>query len=93
MSSKIGEIKDREDALKFAAMILSSLRNEGASSYPFKGRIVQHSDGTILFMGEEIKPHEAAAKMAELVWRHRAKLNRQIKRSNATGGTLIDCGC
>ena len=93
MSAKIGEIKNRDDAERISAMILGALCDDSSSPNPFKGKLIRHSDGTIIFMGKEIKPAEASQGIAQLVWQHRVQLNRRIKRWDKTGGQAIDCGC
>ncbi len=82
-----------EDAEKVSDLILRSLRGEEVDFNPFQGRIFQCNDGTIKFMGDEVKAEDALRHIAAHIWKNRKKVNKQIKKWKIAGPDLINCGC
>ena len=93
MSEPIHEISNVQDAEQLAEAILQSLQSEAPTFNPFKGSLVELTDGAILFNGETYQKDQVRLAVADHLWKNRSRFNRQIKRWVATGGQVIDCGC
>ncbi len=93
MSEPIHEINSMQDAEQLAETILQSLHSEGPSFNPFKGSLVELTDGAILFNGETYQKDQVRGAVTDHLWKNRSRFNRQLKRWLATGGQVIDCGC
>lgn len=93
MSELIHEINSMQDAEQLAETILQSLHSEAPSFNPFKGSLVELTDGAILFNGETYQKDQVRVAVTDHLWKNRSRFNRQLKRWLATGGQVIDCGC
>jgi len=94
MSPEIGEIKDKVDAEKLSELILKSLVEAETAFNPFRGRLIERDDGTILFMGDKLSPEAAVQRIAHHIWENRKRINKQIKKWNIGGDlTYGNCGC
>jgi hypothetical protein len=93
MPTEVQEIRTEEDAQSLSEMILRSLEDAVESFNPFQGRIFKYNDGSITFMGCELRAEEAPHYIAKHVWRNRKKINKQIKKRQKIGPDFVNCGC
>ncbi|MBL7203065.1 MAG: hypothetical protein ISS63_01865 [Desulfobacteraceae bacterium] len=93
MSRGIAEIENQGDAERISALILRSLYDDDVSFNPYQDRIFQFGDGSIQFMGKELKPEEALEQITNRVWRDRKKINKLIKKWEKVGSNFVNCGC
>ena len=93
MNPEIEGIVQREDAERLSRIILESLPDDRNIFNPFRGRILKRNDGSIVFKGNSLEPHNAAEYLADYIWKNRNKVNRQFKKWKIAGSKVVDCGC
>ncbi|MCK8604253.1 hypothetical protein [Desulfoferrobacter suflitae] len=93
MTDVIREIKSMQDAEQLTEGILRGLKTGEPVFNPFKGSLVELSNGAFMFKGEPLETDQVRRAVRDHLWKNRVRFNRQIKRWAAVGGKVIDCGC
>lgn len=94
MLQEIKHIESQADAQRICDIILDSLNRGEVLFNPFPGRILKRQDGTIIFMGRQLRSEEAAGQIASYIWQNRTRVNKQIRKWQlAGGGRFLNCGC